>query len=585
VSASPEAFETAQVEASQPAALGSQAAESTRNLALVAVIAGFVVLAALRATLGISFADDASYVSLPLHFAQGARPIVDEMSAQGLGFLVVVPFMKAWTALLGTSGLVLASRLFYVLLAATAGYVIHRALKRSFGNWATAIAVAVVLMTPPYNVMAASYNTVAVLAFAMATALAWQAVRDRSRGAAAIAGVAAAAGALSYPSLVPVAVVLAAAVAVVGWRRRVVPAFLLAFVGAGAVFGGLVLIVVSPHAIAAAMHYSSQVWSANVTPSRRSSVLATNLRHVFVSRWLVPMWILAAVACVPRLAPRARAVVLALIPLAATLLPAWGHRAERAVYFGKLGTASLVVVSAGLLAPAVFWAAYEAVRHRRLDAMRLLMLAAPPALVGFVIVALSTSSGWFRALAFVGLAPLTIILMADWGRTVRRDGGRLAFTLAATGVVLVLLVALFSNSFKDGASWSLTHRIWHGPLAGIATTNQRAAQIAAIEDQGQRWVGASDRVLVFNNPLAYLLVGGRIYTNAVWLQAGRSDRETVDYFARQHNTPDVVFLSRGLAERNGGTALVRTNDPLIRFLAANYRVVKTGETLDVLVRR
>jgi hypothetical protein len=92
-------------------------------------------------------------------------------------------------------------------------------------------------------------------------------------------------------------------------------------------------------------------------------------------------------------------------------------------------------------------------------------------------------------------------------------------------------------------------------------------------------------VLVFNSPLAYVLVGGRMFTNADWLQSGHSDQVTVDYFARKHRTPDVVFLSSGIAARSGGPALTNTNDPLVRFLAAHYRVVESGQLLDVLVRR
>ncbi len=566
-------------------------------MVLLAAAAVVVALAVWRATLGISFFDDGSYVTLPLHFAQGARPFADEMTAQGLGFLLAVPFVKVWTALFGTSALVLASRLFYVVLASGVGYVIYRALRPTFGRRVTAVAVAVVLLAPPYNVMAVSYNTVAVLAFAAATALAWQAVRDGDRRAAAAAGVAAAAGALSYVSLVPVALALVCTLLVVGWRRRVAPVFLITLVGAGALFGGLLLLLVSPHTIAVALRYSSDVWGTNRSLTDRASVLLTHLRVVLTGRWLTPMWILAVLACVPWFSPRVRAVALALLPLAATVLPAWHNRADRIMFFGRFGTACLVTISAGLLVPVVFWAVHGAVRaHRRAaidevgrdrwpDALRLLALAAPPALVGFVVVALSTSSGWYRALAFVGLAPLTIVLVADWGRTVRRDGGRLIFAPAAGALVLVLLVALFASSFKDGASWSLTHRIWHGPLAGIATSDQRAAEIAAVEAQGRRWVRPHDRVLVFNSPLAYVLVGGRMFTNADWLQSGHSDQVTVDYFARKHRTPDVVFLSSGIAARSGGPALTNTNDPLVRFLAAHYRVVESGQLLDVLVRR
>ena len=126
---------------------------------------------------------------------------------------------------------------------------------------------------------------------------------------------------------------------------------------------------------------------------------------------------------------------------------------------------------------------------------------------------------------------------------------------------MALLVALFASSFKDGPSWSLTHRIWHGPLAGIAMSNERASQIAAVEAQGRRWVRPADRVLVFNAPGAYLLVGGRAYTNAVWLHFGPGDGNTVTYYVKRGHHPNIQLVSRSIVASSGGTTLARAKDP------------------------
>jgi hypothetical protein len=115
----------------------------------------------------------------------------------------------------------------------------------------------------------------------------------------------------------------------------------------------------------------------------------------------------------------------------------------------------------------------------------------------------------------------------------RDDGGSWTFGSGAACLLGVLVVMLFSLSFKDGAPLRLEHRFWHGPLAGIATTDQNARRISLVAQGGRRWVRAGDRVLVFNDPLAYLLVGGRIYTNAVWLEPGVSDSATIAYFRRE----------------------------------------------------
>jgi 4-amino-4-deoxy-L-arabinose transferase-like glycosyltransferase len=547
--------------------------------------AAVVSLAVWRATLGISFVDDASYVVIPLRFAQGARPLADEMTVQGLGFLIVVPFVKVWTLLFGTSGLVLATRLFYVALATVAGVGVRRLLRPTLGDWPAAIAVAAVVLAPPYNVMAVSYNTTAEIAFILAAAFAWVAVRDGARRLAAAAGVAAAVGVVSYPSLAPVAATLALALLAVAWRRRLVVPLALAGLGTLAACGGLILVVAMPHGVSQAVHYSVATWSTNAPFHARLSKLVEHVHSTLTDRWLLPAWILAVVSCVPPLPARTRAGLLALVPIAAAAFPAWHHLGHRAPYFGEFGTASLATVTAVLGLPVVWRVVRE---YRREPGSRdwcLLALTGPPALLGFVIVAVSTSSGWYRGLGFVGLAPLVIVVLAYWGRFVREQGGRGWLGVGATGLIAVVLIALFSSSFQDGRPLTLSIHIWHGPLAGITTSDGQAARIAAVEALGRRWVGPRDRVLVFSAPLVYLLVGGRIDTNAVWLDQGASDARTVQYYVGGHAAPDVVLVSDSIVARNGGRALTGAHDPLVRFLHRYYQVAETGPMFEVLVHR
>src|SRR5450756_1460194 len=99
----------------------------SRRLTAGTLSVAFVVvaLAAYRASLGASFYDDTYYVTSAVRLAQGARLFVDEMSLQALGQVPVVPFVKAWMALFGLSGLVLATRLLYVVVATGAVSYTH----------------------------------------------------------------------------------------------------------------------------------------------------------------------------------------------------------------------------------------------------------------------------------------------------------------------------------------------------------------------------------------------------------------------------------------------------------------------------
>lgn len=542
-------------------------------------MAAFAALAVWRATLGISFADDAHYAALPLRLAQGALPFRDEMTTQALGFLIVVPFVKLWTAFFGTTGLVLALRLCYVALATAVGYVVYRALRPSFGNGPSALAAWAPLLAPPYNIFGVSYNTMAILAFVAATALALAALRDDSRWAAGAAGVALGLGAVSYPPLSIGAACLA--VCFVALARK--PRLVLPFVGAAAVTA-LVLaapfvLLASPGSVARASHYSSSVWRSLEPASRRASQALTNIRLALTRRRLLPMWVLAVVACLPW--PKARAVACLLLPVAALLpaLPRLMAGTPRG-FFGAIGAAYLVVFAAGLVLPVVAMA----IRERRRDVLLGLALATPLALVNFWLTVWLTSAAWYWGVSLAGLAPLVVVLVAAWARMLRDGGGSWTFGSGAACLLGVLVVMLFSLSFKDGAPLRLEHRFWHGPLAGIATTDQNARRISLVAQGGRRWVRAGDRVLVFNDPLAYLLVGGRIYTNAVWLEPGVSDSATIAYFRREGRLPDVAFVAQSLIARgvSGGR---QGTDPLLSYLTSRYRVAGSAGPFVVYVPR
>jgi hypothetical protein len=565
-----------------PAAPSARRPALTRPpaLALAGVVATFVLFAAWRASLGISFVDDAHYAVLSVRLGQGARVFADEMTSQALGFLLAAPFARIWTALFGTAGIVLALRLFYIAVATAVGYVIYRALRPSFGAGVAALAAWLPLLAPPYNIFGVSYNTMAILAFSAAAALGLAAIRDADRTKAAAAGVATTVGVVSYPPLAFGALVFAVTLALVARDRRVILWFLAGAAGLGLLAGVWLLLTASPHDIARALRYSSTVWNASQTPLHRASALLRRLRLTLTRHWLLPMWVLAAVACLPWLRPRWRAVLLALVPVLACrqVVPDALAGGQRDLWWG-IGTAWLTTSSLGVL-PAVV---VRIARGMRGDVARLLVLTAPMAFLNWAIISLMTRSGWHWALGFAGLAPFVVAVLVAWGSILRKDGGRWVFALGVAAAVCVAAFMLLTISFKDDRPLQLHHRFLHGPLAGIATTDQNAAQIAAFEALGRRWVRKGDRVLVFNAPLVYLLVGGRITTNAVWLSAGPSDRYTVQYF-EQHGWPDKALVGRRLLEQPASTDPA-PNDPLIAVLKRDYRIVDSTTSLDVLVRR
>lgn len=559
-----------------------KASEGGRTIVAITTVA-LVVLAVVRATNGISFADDSHYAAITLRLAQGARPFADEMTMQSLGFVLAAPFTWLWNALFGTAGLVLALRLFYIALATACGAVAYRALRPSFGQIASFAAVAAPLLAIPYNIVGLSYNTGAALGFGLASALGLAALRDRSRGAALAAGVALALGAFSHPPLAIAAIVFVATFMLLARDRALSLRLLVGCAIVTIPVAVWLLLAVGTDAIARSLEYSRAVWATQKSAGARIDRVLWKLHDSASQRLLLPMWLLGLIALVPRIPRWIRSAAAVLLPLAAAA-PGLRYLALKRGYtdwFGYTGAAVLTLATiAGLLAVIAF-----AHRAKHADLTRLLVLTAPASLVGYALVATSTTAAWVYAVPVIALAPLAAAVVAGLVLLAEESGATARYALV-TGLVSVLLLTLFATSFKDDAPLALDTRVSSGAFAGIRTTSARAESIAVIEDIGKRYVTPSETgVLVVANPAAYLLVGGRMQTNAVWLAIGSSDSYTVEWFDAHGGDPDVVLLARSLIESKGGLASSAVDDPLLAYIAERYTLAEETDPLLVYVPR
>jgi len=116
---------------------------------VLAAFAALVAFAAWRATIGVDFGDGTHVVALAMRMAQGDQPLADELNLQSLGSVAAVPFTWLWLHLVGVDGIVLASRLFYVVLAALAGILAYRALRTGFAAVPAFVAVTVMVLPTP----------------------------------------------------------------------------------------------------------------------------------------------------------------------------------------------------------------------------------------------------------------------------------------------------------------------------------------------------------------------------------------------------------------------------------------------------
>jgi hypothetical protein len=558
-------------------------------IALTALV--LIALAAWRSTLGMTFLDDAYYAGVTLRLAQGARLFADEMMVQSLGFLAAAPFAKLWTMIFGMTGFVAAVRVFYVALASAVGLCMYRVLRPSFGRWAALVGVAVPLLAPAYNLLAVSYDTMAALGMMLALILCFKALRDSNRWAAAGAGAAAAFACVSYPPMILAAVGLLVTFGVLARDRRLTGSMAAGAAIVAVGFGAWLLGRASIADLQMTYHYAFGAYSTGGAGGK----LVSEFGQLWVAlqrTWLFPLWAWYAppvavgvgYAVVARRGcqqDRCRGLLAVLLPvaLAIPVFADWSalHRvATLDTLGGNYLIAFVLFALPGILA---------GLRSVSADVRRLLLLALPVGLVGFLVVSVFTSAGIERASGIVGLASLVMAVVVWWAGEVERLGSPSIGATAAVGLLLLVVVLLFGTSFKDDAPLTLHHTIGSGPYAGITTTDAHAARVAAVERLTAKWVGPTTGVLFFEYPGGYVLQRGVMDTNSVWLNVGPADRITIDYYDRAGRWPDVVFVPSGLLLPSGASTEPSAADPLLAALAGRYHAVERSAAAGYTVMR
>jgi hypothetical protein len=555
------------------------------------VIAAWVVLVGLvawRSTLGMSFMDDGYYAAATVRLAQGARLFADEMFVQSLGFLAAVPFAKLWTLLFGTTGVVVALRLFYVAVATAAATATYRLLRPSFARWSCFAASAVVFMAPAYSLFAVTYDTMAAAGMLLACVLVFASVRDSKPWLAVAAGAAAAFAAVSYPPLAVASIALLATLAFRTRDRRLIGAMALGAAAVVVVFAVWLLSRTSLAEIRIAFEFAVGGWAHKSGPSTGTRVLGDLWALILVlgRTWVVPLWVWFTPAVliglgaaqahwrVPRHA-RARGIALACLPLALALPVIANKLAFGAdITAGTLGGNYLIAFTACVAMPM-----FAGVRGGRSAVRDLALYALPAGLVGFVLVVASSAASIYWASGIVGLAPIVVAAVLWWAGEVADTLGRPAGVAASALLVVAVLGLLFSTAFKDDAPLTLRYTIRSGAYAGITTDSGHASQVAELMGLGAKWVGPDTRVTVAGVPAGYLLTGGVPLTNVIWLDPGPSDVFTVDYLTRVGRWPDVVFAP--LPAVKGPPSA--DADPFLSAVIARYQQVDVGPASGIAV--
>lgn len=588
-----------------------------RRLAIPVLIVAVAVVLGLRARLGLDLGDGTHAVELSMRLARGDQPFRDEMNLQVLGAWPAVPFVWVWLHTVGVDGIVLASRVCFVLLALAAAALAWRAVGSALGRVSTGVAAVAAVVPTAYNLQLIGYNTTPALLYLVAASCA---VGAMVRGAAApsptssassassvsssasssrwpvvwavVAGAAAALGAVSHPVTAPAGVLLLL-VSVLWARGRVRLALVGGAAGASLVVAALAVALWGVGQVRETLAFTADYQSARVDRVGRVAgwlgYLGGELAQPAVLLALV-LGIAAAVG-LSRRSPLAGPFLLGAVALAA------GTGLTRSASSATFSVSAwLSPVMALVLSLVLLPAAVVSATLLRGAALRLLTVGAIPSAVGALFVAGFTASsptwgavgsclapGVFAVIA-CALSGLLRLRAPAGAAATRRRGTVARWSTAAVGsaVLVALLASHVATSFRDGPVGRLDAAAPTGAYAGLLTTDRRAADVAAAQGALRSCATTGSSVLAIGYPAAYLMGDVRFATPVTWLaDFGPSTSHLVRWFDERGTVPDCVVRPARWWQGSGGAPEA---DPLRAWVEARYVTAAATPTLVVLRR-
>ncbi len=511
----------------------------TRAIA-AALAAGAAVAMFWRMRHGVDFSDEAFYAALPLRFALGDRPFIDELNLTQTAGLLIYPLVKLYTAIVGSAaGLMLFLRMLYLAFFACVGWSAY-ALARTRLSPSTSLLVgASCLCVIPYCIPGLSYNTLTMGFFALGLFVAARgliaapASSSFLRSPLVHAGFAHGAAAFAYPTMALgiAATTVSLAILAKGQRGRAV----VRYVSGGIVFGLLVspsLLRAGPSRLREVVVYTG---GEQVSSGLGERLHTVGLSFLSFHPQLLPAGLLVAVAVLyARRWPMPAAAVLPLAPLLAL-----GSEMDSPIL------ASIDYVAClGVLAPLLCLAI------RDTKVMRVLLVAvAMPAFVAGAATAWSSSNA--AKAAGIGLFPaailgaLAIALCIEEARaSFRWPSARAALELSPVVLVgtLVSFALARDGYYREKSRPELTALVTEGPYAGIYTAPATKSALERVSAEVRARVHG-DRVLFFYDfPAGYLIAFRRPIVTSPWTFVMPTRIEPDARFFRERAQPGELVV-------------------------------------------
>jgi hypothetical protein len=476
----------------------SSRAELLARLTPWLVLALALVFSVERLRSGIDLEDEATHIAIPYRFVLGDRPFVDEINPiQSAGF-ITRPLIWAWVhATGGADGIVLFTRVAYLLACAGVACIAFRFARRHVDGGLAPLCVAPIVVQMP-GIVNLDYHTIGSLGFTAGVFAVAHGLRgERRRGWIFLGGVLHALATIAIQVYFAAALIFAIA-AVLWLSRERKPRSLAPYVA-----GGLVTALVFAPAfldlgretIEYALEHTSRTGSG--FPKARF-FLRNQLR-------LIPNPIGSGIAlAVLLVASRRGWRIPALLAWLSLPVLAFQDRGEI--------SANVFVTVTAMLAPFL----YLALRDRAPARPLFLGIWLPSFLAGLVL-------AWFSSVHLLSEGypqlPASIASTLIALRLVREIWPRHAFwpAIAWTTVVIASFVWFQRQPYNDDPLDRLDTTVVDGPWRGIRTTRAKAEFMAAIQSDVRSFATPTTRVLFFQHfPAGYLMSAMRPAASSVW---------------------------------------------------------------------
>ena len=459
----------------------------------------------------VDLSDESLYVAVPMRFALGDLPFLDDRSSfQGAGIMTMPLVFLYRLVARGSDGVVLFMRLLFVLFLSSIGVVIARSIRGWVAPGSALACGALACFFVPYYIPQLSYNTMGggltMLACFSSLRVARSSTAKEAGGYAMLCGLAAAGSGLAYPTLgalfpLHLSMLLVFGRAHLGgWRVA------LRYVAGAAILGayvGIFVLRAGPGSLKLTLTFIS-AWGPSLTNSTQTVLEGL---EGLKTDWFATLTVALGLTVV---AQRFRPVVI----LLAVLVPLFARAPGSDIYW-SLRLWTCIALFAPLFAVLV--------KDRR-TAFRVLAIVWLPGLIAGVLTGYSSGNG--ARSCGIGAFSCGIAGCMLAARAIEESLG--SFRSLLSGVSLLAPVSLicvqaarvFSSEsiYRDRPFAQLVTRVSAGPFQGLWTTPTRRAFVETMHrDILERVSGGGFVLFLPDMSSAYLSANARPAVPEIWV--------------------------------------------------------------------